>query len=72
MKQINADDFISREELIYWVDKTFVQETAQVTIGRDLSDEELVKFTKLLEFGLWDAVFDTIKVAIDAVFNEYE
>ena len=72
MEQVNNRDYLKREELIYWVDKTFVQETAQATIGRDLSDAELVKFTKLLEFGLWDSVFDTIKIAIDEVTNGNE
>ncbi len=61
MEQINKDD------LIYWIDKDFVQDTAQSRIGRSLNDEELAQLTKLIEFGLWDAVYDTVKIAIDEV-----
>ncbi len=58
---------INRDKLIYWIDKDFVQETAQSRIGRNLNDDELSQLTKLIEFGLWDAVFDTVKIAIDEV-----
>ena len=67
MEQINETDFINRDKLIYWIDKDFVQETAQARIGRSLDDEELDQLTKLVEFGLWDVVFDTVKIAIDEV-----
>ena len=63
MEQINTDD------LIYWIDKAFVQDTAQERIGRNLNDEEIVQLKKMVEFGLWDAVFDTVKIAIDEVTN---
>ncbi len=58
---------LNREDLIYWIDKDFVQETAQARIDRSLNDEELAQLTKLVEFGLWDAVFETVKIAIDEV-----
>lgn len=58
---------INRDKLIYWIDKDFVQETAQSRIGRSLNDDELSQITKLIEFGLWDAVFDTVKIGIDEV-----
>ncbi len=61
MEQLNTDD------LIYWIDKDFVQNTAQERIGRSLNDEEITQLTKLVEFGLWDAVYDTVKIAIDEV-----
>lgn len=61
MEQINTDD------LIYWIDKDFVQNTAQERIGRSLNVEEITQLTKLVEFGLWDAVYDTVKIAIDEV-----
>ncbi len=61
MEQLNTDD------LIYWIDKDFVQNTAQERIGRSLNDEEITRLTKLVEFGLWDAVYDTVKIAIDKV-----
>lgn len=59
MEQLNTDD------LIYWIDKDFVQNTAQERIGRNLNDEEITRLTKMVEFGLWDAVYDTVKIAID-------
>ena len=61
MEQINNDD------LIYWIDKNFVQETAQERIGRSLNDEEIERLTKMIEFGLWDAVNISVKTAIDEV-----
>ncbi len=44
-----------------------MQETAQARIGRNLNDEEIAQLTKLVEFGLCDVVFDTVKIAIDEV-----
>lgn len=61
MEQINQD------KLIYWIDKDFVQHTAQGQISRSLNDEGLRQFTKLIEFGFWDVVYDTVKIAIDEV-----
>ncbi len=58
---------IERDKLIYWIDKDFVQHTAKGEIGRSLNDEELRQFTKLIEFALWDVVYDTVKIAIDEV-----
>jgi len=67
MEQTNTPEYINRDMLIYWIDKDFVQNTAQARIGRSLNDEELAQLTKLVEFGLWDAVFDTVKIAIDEI-----
>ncbi len=61
MEQINTD------ELIYWIDKRFVQETAQERIGRNLNDEEIAQLTKMVENGLWEAVNISLKTAIDEV-----
>ncbi|MCD9188499.1 MAG: hypothetical protein LUM44_18925 [Pyrinomonadaceae bacterium] len=61
MEQINTDD------LIYWIDKDFVQEKAQERIGRNLNDEEISKLTKMVEFGLWEADNTSVKTAIDEV-----
>jgi hypothetical protein len=63
MEMINTDD------LIYWVDKDFVQQTAQERIGRNLNEEEITQLTKIVEFGLWDAVNISVKTAIDEVSN---
>ncbi|HEX8652314.1 MAG TPA: hypothetical protein VF708_15985 [Pyrinomonadaceae bacterium] len=67
MEKIDALDYINRKDLIYWIDKQFVQETAQERIGRGLNEEELNRLMKLVEFGLWNVVFDTVKIAIDEV-----
>lgn len=64
MEQINTED------LIYWIDKDFVQNTAQERIGRSLNDEEIIQLTKMVEFGLWDVVYNTVKIAIDEVSQE--
>jgi len=61
MEQINTD------ELIYWIDKRFVQETAQERIGRNLNDEGIAQLTKMVENGLWEAVNISLKTAIDEV-----
>lgn len=61
MEQINTD------ELIYWIDRQFVQETAQERIGRNLNDEEIAQLTKMVENGLWEAVNISLKTAIDEV-----
>ena len=58
---------INRDELIYWIDKDFVQETAQTRIGRNLNDEEISQLTKMVENGLWEAVNISLKTAIDEV-----
>lgn len=64
MEQINTDD------LIYWIDKDFVQNTAQERIGRNLDEEEISQLTKMIEFGLWDAVKISVETAIDEVNQE--
>jgi len=63
MEQINKDD------LIYWIDKQFVQEMAQERIGRSLDEEEITQLTKMVEFGMWDAAGISIKAAIDEIIE---
>jgi len=58
---------INRDELIYWIDKDFVQETAQARIGRNLNAEEITQLTKMVENGLWEAVNISVKTAIDEI-----
>jgi hypothetical protein len=58
---------LNKEDLIYWIDKDFVQQTAQERIGRNLNEEEISQLTKMVEFGLWDAVNISVKTAIDEV-----
>lgn len=61
MEQLNKDD------LIYWIDKDFVQQTTQERIGRNLNDEEITQLTKMVEFGLWEAANISVKTAIDEI-----
>lgn len=61
MEQINRDD------LLYWIDKDFVQNTAQERIGRNLDEEELTQLTKMVENGLAIAVTISLNTAIDEV-----
>lgn len=58
---------ISTNDLIYRIDKDFVQEVAQERIGRSLDNEEIIQLTKMVELGLWDAVNISVKAAIDEV-----
>jgi len=61
MEQIKTND------LIYWIDKDFVQKIAQKRIGRSLDDEEILRLTKMVEFGLWEVTNISVKTAIDEV-----
>ncbi len=63
---------ISKEELIYWIDKWFVQERAKQIIGRELNEDEIVRATDYIEWGLCDSVFDVISVAIKETVKESE
>lgn len=64
MERINEMDYLRKDELIYWVDKWFVQETAKGKIGRELSEDEIIAVTKSIEWGLWESVFEVTKIAI--------
>lgn len=61
--------FVNTADLVYWIDKDFVQQEAQGRIGRDLNDEEISQLTKMLENGLWEAVNVSIKAAIDSIIK---
>ena len=61
MEQLNKND------LIYWIDKDFVQKTAQERIGRNLNDVEITQLTKMIENGLWEAINISVKTAIDEI-----
>lgn len=65
MNQIQQAESARKDELVYWIDKQFVQDAAQTRIGRNLNDNEMQRFTKIVEWGLWDSVCDTVNVAID-------
>ncbi len=65
-------ELINKDELIYWVDKSFVQETAKERIGRELSEGVIKVFTKMIEIGLSDAVWISTTTAIDYIAEEEE
>lgn len=66
MEQLNRDD------LIYWIDKQFIQETAKNQIGRNLNEDEIERFKKAVEFGLWHSVYEVVRFAIDEINEEAE
>lgn len=63
-------DSIKKDELIYWIDKWFVQEIAKDRIGRELNEYELQRFTKMIEFGLLDAVMESTRSALDFIVED--
>ena len=65
MEEINGINYLKRENLLYWIDKWFVQEISKQEIGRELSEDEIAHVTKSLEWGLWDSVYEVTKIAID-------
>lgn len=65
MEEINGTDYLKRENLLYWIDKWFVQEVSKQEIGRELNEDEIAHVTKSLEWGLWDSVYEVTKTAID-------
>ncbi|HMS40930.1 MAG TPA: hypothetical protein PKE69_11935 [Pyrinomonadaceae bacterium] len=62
---LKASELSSNTELIYWIDKEFVQYRAKHLLGRELTDEEIRETTKLIEYGLGASVFEIIDIAID-------
>ncbi len=64
MEQINETNYLKKEDLIYWIDKWFVQETAKDKIGRELTEDEITAVTKSIEWGLWESAFEVTKIAI--------
>jgi len=57
-------DYILKEELIYWIDKEFIQWRAKELFNNELNDEELEKIKKYVESGLGHCVFEIIDIAI--------
>lgn len=56
---------LANNEILYWIDKWFVQETAKQKIGRELTEDEIASVINSLEWGLWDSVYEVTKIAID-------
>ncbi len=61
---------IPMNELIYWIDKEFVQWRASKLVGRELNDDEIERTTKFIEYGLSDAVLEVVDIAIDETISE--
>lgn len=69
--EIGGVEYIKKDELIYWIDKWFIQETAKDKIGRELSEDEIAAVTESIEWGLWHSVYDVTRTAIGlAIENE--
>lgn len=64
MEQVNEIDYLRKDELVYWIDKGFVQEIAKDKIGRELSEDEIAAVTKSIEWGLWESAFEVTRIAI--------
>lgn len=62
---LTASELSNDTELIYWIDKEFVQYRAKHLLGRELTDDEIRETTKFIEYGLSSSVFEIIDIAID-------
>jgi len=57
------NDLISKENLVYYIEKEDVQFEAKERIGRELKDEEFTIIRKLLDNGIsinMDIIYNTI------------
>ena len=64
MESMLNEDVFRRKDLIYWIDREFVQFRAFDSFGRKFSDEEIKQATKYIEWGLSTSVFDVIDIAL--------
>jgi len=58
------EETILKKDLIYWIDKDFIQDRAISLFGKEFSEEEIVQVTKYIESGLAYSVFDIIDIAL--------
>lgn len=70
MEQINEANYLKKDEIIYWIDKEFLQWRASELIGRELDENEVARATKYIEWGLSDSAFEVIDIAIDETMSE--
>ncbi len=68
--KFREDRNIPMSELIYWIDKEFVQWRASELFGRKLNDDEIERTTKFIEYGLSDTVLEVINIAINETLSE--
>lgn len=69
MESMLNEDVFLRKDLIYWIDKEFVQSRAFDLFGREFSEEEINQTTKYIEWGLSISVFDVIDIALKETNN---
>lgn len=67
MDSMLDNDLFSHKDLIYWIDREFVQHRAFELFGREFSDEEIRQVIKYIESGLSASVFDVIDIALREV-----
>ena len=73
MLQLEKEESIPKKELIYWIDKEFVQSRALSLFGREFSDEEINQTTKLIESGLAYSVFEIIDIDLkETKYNNHK
>jgi hypothetical protein len=70
--EINGVEYLKRNDLIYWIDEWFVQETAKRKIGRELTEDEIISVTKSIEWGLSDSVYEVTQIAINLATDKDE
>lgn len=57
---------ITMNNILYSISKDDIQQEALVTLGRPLTEEEMSKVSKLLQFGLGENLIGIYKI----IFNE--
>ncbi len=57
---------ITMNNILYSISKDDIQQEALVTLGRPLTEEEMDKTSKLLQFGLGENLIGIYKI----IFNE--
>jgi hypothetical protein len=70
MEPTNEMNYLKKDEIIYWIDKEFLQWRATELVGRELDEEEIARATKYIEWGLSASVFEVIDIAIDETMSE--
>jgi hypothetical protein len=61
---------IPMTELIYWIDKEFVQWRASELLGRELDEDEVERTTEFIEWGLSLSALEVIDIAINETIQE--
>ena len=55
---------MKKNEILFYIDKDFVQIRAFELFGNELSEEELYQTKKYIEWGLSDSAIDVVDIAI--------